>query len=375
MSLLIRLLLACILLAAPFSVSAIETEARQAIVIDDDTGTILFARNAEEKMHPSSMSKLMTVYLAFSRLKDGSLKLTDSLPVSEKAWRTQGSKTFVEIGGRLLVDELLQGIIVQSGNDACIVIAEGLAGSEEAFVGQMNEMAAKLGMKNTHFDNATGLPDDNHLMSAHDLAILAQHVIHDFPEYYHYFSQKEFVHHGIRQGNRNLLLYRDPSVDGLKTGHTDAGGFGITVSAKDKSGRRVIVVINGLPNERARAEEAERLLAFAYRDFDDVTLLRKGEALAKAPVWFGDAPEVGLVADHDIIVTLPKTGRDRIKFSLVYNAPLPAPVQAGASVGILRIEWPDAPPQRIPLVAERQVEKLHGLSRIFRALSHYALGH
>lgn len=173
---------------------AIETEARQAIVIDDTTNTVLFEKNAEEKMHPSSMSKLMTVYLAFKRLHEGSLKLTDELPVSEKAWRTQGSKTFVEIGSKIPVEELLQGIIVQSGNDACVVIAEALAGSEEGFVGQMNEMARHLGMNNTNFDNSTGLPDDKHLMSAHDLAILAHHVIHDFPEFYHYFSQKEFVH-------------------------------------------------------------------------------------------------------------------------------------------------------------------------------------
>jgi serine-type D-Ala-D-Ala carboxypeptidase (penicillin-binding protein 5/6) len=355
---------------------AMETEAKQAIVIDDGTGSVLFAKNADEKMHPSSMSKLMTVYIAFSRLKEGSLKLTDTLPVSEKAWRTQGSKTFVELGARIPVEALLEGIIIQSGNDACVVVAEGLAGSEEAFAGQMNDTARKLGLTNSHFSNSNGLPDPNHLMSARDLATLAHHIIHDFPEYYHYFSQKEFVYHGIKQGNRNLLLYRseDEEVDGLKTGHTDEGGFGMVSSARDKSGRRIITVVNGLPDEKARAEESEQLLAFGFRDFDNVTLLRKGQVLEKAEVWFGNSPEVGLTADKDVVLTLPKAGRDKMKFTLSYNGPLPAPVHAGDHVADLRIDSPGGIAQTVPLVAASDVDSVHGFSRLFRVLQYYASG-
>jgi D-alanyl-D-alanine carboxypeptidase (penicillin-binding protein 5/6) len=353
---------------------AIETEAKQAIVIDDNTGAVLFAKNADEKMHTSSMSKLMTVYITFSRLKDGSLKLTDTLPVSEKAWRTQGSKTFVELGAHIAVGDLLNGIIIQSGNDACVVVAEALAGSEEAFAQQMNDMARKLGMTQSHFTNATGLPDDNHLMSARDLSILARHIIHDFPEYYHYFSEKEFVYHGIKQGNRNLLLYKDEGVDGLKTGHTDAGGFGIVASAKNKDGRRILVVVNGLANERERAEEAERLLDFGFRDFEDVTVLRKGDVLEKADVWFGASPQVGLTTENDLVLTLPKAGRDKLKFTLHYDGPLPAPIEQGQHVADLTIESPDAPMQKVPLVAAQPVDSVHGFSRMFRVIRYYASG-
>jgi len=235
-------------------------------------------------------------------------------------------------------------------------------------------MGKKLGLTNSHFDNATGLPDDNHLMSARDLSILAQHIIHDFPEYYHYFSQKEFEHHGIKQGNRNLLLYRDDTVDGLKTGHTDAGGYGMVASAKDKGGRRIIVVVNGLGDEKERAEESERLLAFGFRDFEDVTLLHKGELLEKADVWFGVSPQVGLVAQKDIVLTLPKAGRDKLKFTLEYSGPLTAPVEQNAHVADLVIDSPGAPSQRVPLVAAESVEKVHGFAKIKRVLKYYIFG-
>jgi D-alanyl-D-alanine carboxypeptidase (penicillin-binding protein 5/6) len=353
---------------------AIETAAKEAIVIDDATGTVLFDKNADEKMPPSSMSKLMTIYIIFSKLHEGSLKLTDTMPVSEKAWRTQGSKTFVEIGGRIVVDDLIKGIIIQSGNDACIVMAEGLAGSEESFVAQMNEMAGKLGLTQSHFANATGLPDAAHVMSARDLATLAQHLIHDFPEYYHYFSEKEFVHHGIKQGNRNVLLYKDIGVDGLKTGHTDAGGFGIVVSGKDPTGRRVIIVVNGLENEKARGEEAERLFAFASRDFENVTLIHKGATVDKAKVWYGTEPEVKLTVDKDWAVTLPKTGRGKFKFTLMYDEPVAAPVEKNAHIADLKVESGDAPAQIIPLVAEDDVPEVHGFARIGRNISHFVTG-
>jgi D-alanyl-D-alanine carboxypeptidase (penicillin-binding protein 5/6) len=362
------------LLLSTQSALAIETSAKQAIIVDDTTGTVLFEKNADEKMHPSSMSKLMTVYIVFSRLKEGSLKLDDTLPVSEKAWRLQGSKSFVELGNRISVDNLLKGIIIQSGNDACEVIAEGLAGSEESFAAQMNDMAKKLGLTNSHFSNPHGLSDPNHLMSARDLATLGHHIIHDFPEYYHYFSEKDFVYHGIKQGNRNVLLYKDLGVDGLKTGHTDEGGYGIVVSGTDKSGRREIIVINGLTSEKERGEEAERLLAFAQRDFENVTLLHNGDEIEKADVWFGEKNHVGLVASKDIVMTLPKSGHKDFKFTVSYNSPLPAPVNKGDHVADLKIESPNAPAQIVPLVAEASVEKQHGMAKMWHALKYYLSG-
>jgi len=354
--------------------SAMQTAARQAIIVDDTTGTVLFAKNADARMHPSSMTKLMTVYITFKHLKEGSLKLTDMLPVSEKAWRLQGSKSFVEIGGRISVDDLLRGIIIQSGNDACVVIAEGQAGSEEAFVAQMNDMAKELGLKNSHFVNPHGLSDDNHYMTAEDLATLAHHVIHDFPEFYHYFSEKEFVYHGIKQGNRNLLLYKNIGVDGLKTGHTDAGGYGITVSGVDVAGHRTIIVINGLESEKARAEEAERLLAFAQRDFETVTLLKKDTIIDTREVWFGTKEQVGLTVAEDVVLTLPKLAKNRLKFTVISNKQIPAPVKQGDKVAELKIEIPDAPPVMIKLVAAESVEKLTGFAKSWRVLHSYLSG-
>lgn len=356
------------------SAFAMDTEAKQAIVVDDDTNTVLFEKNADEKMHPSSMSKLMTVYLVFNRLKEGSLKLTDTLPVSEKAWRLQGSKMFVALGSQVSIEDLLQGIIVQSGNDACMVVAEGLGGSEEAFVEQMNDMAKKLGLTSSHFANPDGLTDPNHVMSARDLATLAHDIIHNFPEYYHYFSQKDFVYHNIKQGNRNLLLYsNDYSVDGLKTGHTDEGGFGMVVSGK-QNGRRVIVVVNGTDSEKARAEESERLLSYAFRDFEDVTLLHKGEVLDNVPVWFGVRNSVAIAADKDVTLTLPRVGRDQMKFTLSYNQAIPAPIKQGDHIADLKIESPAAPTQVIPLVAAESVDQLKGIHRAMRAVVFYLTG-
>lgn len=367
------LLLACFGFTASDAL-AIETAAKQAIVVDDSTGTVLFEKNADEKMHPSSMTKLMTVYLVFERLKEGSLKLSDMLTVSEKAWRTQGSKTFVDIGGQLSVEHLLQGIIVQSGNDACVVVAEGLAGSEEAFAQKMNDKAKQLGMTNTNFLNASGMPEEQHLTSARDLATLSHHIIHDFPEYYHYFAQKEFVHNGIKQGNRNLLLYKNSMIDGLKTGHTEDAGYGIAISGKDASGRRIIVVINGTKDAKERAEEAERLFAFALRDFESITLVKKGDVLDQANVWFGTAPSVALVAEKDVLVTIPRTNRSKLKFVLSYKSPVPAPVKAGDHIADLRIESPDSPPAIVPLVAGTSVEKLGAFARIIPTLNYLLSG-
>lgn len=349
---------------------AIETDAKQAFLIDMGTHSVLLNKDGDVKMHPSSMSKLMLIYILFSRLAEGRVKLDSKFTVSEKAWRTQGSKTFVGIGSEMEVEDLIHGIIIQSGNDACIVVAEGLSGTEDAFVKEMNRMAEKMGLKNTHFTNATGLPDDDHLMSARDLATLAERIITDFPQYYHYFSLREYSYNNIKQQNRNRLLGRSIGVDGLKTGHTDAGGYGITLSAK-QGDRRLILIINGLDSDNARVEEGDKLLRWGFREFDNKTLLHKNQKVADADVWFGKQETVALVADHDVTLTLPANAENDVKFTLKYNGPLQAPVEKGAHVADLVIHVPDSEPQTVPLMAETGVEKLTGFSKLGAVISYY----
>lgn len=257
--------------------ASIETIAKQAILVDITSNTVLFEKSPDQRMAPSSMSKIMTMYMVFDAIKEGRLTLESTLPVSERAWRMQGSKMFVELHNNIKVDDLIKGVIVQSGNDACIVFAEGLAGSESAFAERMNKRARELGLKDTNLTNATGWPDPNHYMTARDLAILAEHLIKDFPEYYHYYSIREFKYHGINQGNRNPLLYRGMDVDGMKTGHTEAGGYGLTASA-EREGRRLILVVNGLPNMQARADESARLIEWGFREFATYALFKIGRA-------------------------------------------------------------------------------------------------
>ena len=359
----------------PACAYAIETAAQQAIIIDESTQTVLFEKNADAPMHPSSMSKLMTIYMVFKRLHDGSLKLADTMQVSEKAWRMQGSKMFVELGNSISVEDLLRGIIIQSGNDACVVIAEGLAGSEEAFADQMNKTAGEIGLKNSHFTNSTGWTDDKHLTTARDLAHLAHRLAQDFPELYHYFAEPEFVYHGIRQQNRNPLLGKNMGVDGLKTGHTETAGYGITVSGASPDGRRIILVVNGLTSEKERAEESARLLSHAYRDFENVTVVKQGEALTRADVWLGKSDVVALTVEKDAVVTLPKARAGASTMKLVYEGPIPAPVKKGDKVAALHISYPGMPTLTLPLVAAEDVDRRGPFGRIWPALKYTILGH
>jgi len=353
----------------PSPAFAIETAAKQAFMIDMNTHSVMLNKNGDEAMHPSSMSKLMTVYILFQRLKEGRVHLDDKFSISEKAWRTQGSKTFVGIGEQISVEDLIHGIIIQSGNDACIVVAEGLSGNEEAFVSEMNRVAKTIGLTHSHFTNATGLPDDNHLMSSRDLATLAERLIIDFPEYYHYFSEREYTYNHITQGNRNRLLGNDIGVDGLKTGHTDAGGYGIALSAQ-QNGRRLILVINGMESDNDRMEEGDRLLRWGFREFEDKVLLHKGQKVADAKVWFGKKPLVPLVADQDVVLTLPINAGE-VTLTLKYNEPMPAPVAAGAHVADLLVTPPGGEPMAIPLVAGEDVPKLSGFGRAWAVLGYY----
>lgn len=353
--------------------ATIDTIAKQAILLDLTSNTVLFEKNADERMAPSSMSKIMTAYLVFEAIKGGRLTLESTLPVTERAWRMQGSKMFVELHNNIKVDDLLKGVIVQSGNDACIVLAEGLAGSESAFAEQATKRAKELGLKGTNLMNATGWPDPNHYMTARDLAILAEHLIKDFPEYYRYYSIREFKYHGITQGNRNPLLYRGMNVDGMKTGHTDSGGYGLTASG-ERDGRRLLLVVNGLPSMQARADESARLIEWGFREFATYSLFKSGETIEQVPVWLGDQDTVPVSVPRDLNVTMARADRAGMKVALVSNAPVAAPIKKGDVVGKVVISAPGFPGKEVPVVAAQDVEKLGFVGRAFAAARYLVFG-
>lgn len=367
-------LLGLFLAVAPFApAAAVETSAKQAIMIDAETGTVLLATNADQAVPPSSMSKMMTVYLVFERLKEKSLSLDDAFVVSRKAWKRGGSKMFVGVGKSVSVTDLLRGVIVQSGNDASIVIAEGLAGDEKSFAAQMNQKAREMGLTNSTFKNASGWPEEGHLMSVRDIATLARRTIRDFPEYYKIYSEKTFTYNGIRQGNRNPLLYRNVGADGLKTGHTKAAGYGLAASA-ERDGRRLILVLNGLPSARARAVESHSLMAWGFREFRNFKIFRKGDTVEAAEVWLGEDKTVPLLVDRDVTLTLPRRARRKAKVKVVYTGPIPAPIAKGAVIATLTITAPDLPPVHIPLRAGKAVERLGLMGRLSTSLRYLLWG-
>lgn len=357
------------LTAVPAGAEPIETSAKQAVITDFSTGAVLMEKNADELMPPSSMSKLMTSYMVFERLKDGRLKLDDALPVSEKAWRKQGSKMFVPIGQQVKVEDLLKGVVVQSGNDACIVLAEGLSGTEEAFAEEMTKRGREIGLTKSVFKNATGWPEDGHLMTARDLATLAKRIIIDHPEFYSYYAITSYTYNGISQGNRNPLLYKGVGADGLKTGHTEAAGYGLTASAK-RGERRLILVVNGLNSVKQRSEETERLLEWAFREFDNYTLFQAGETVTEADTWLGSVDRLPLVAGKRLDVTLPRKSRDQMKVVAVWDGPIAAPIRRGQEVAKLVVEVPGQSPQELPLLAGADVDKLGVVGKIGAAVKY-----
>jgi D-alanyl-D-alanine carboxypeptidase (penicillin-binding protein 5/6) len=357
----------------------IQTSAEHALLMDADTGQVLWQKDGLVPMPPASMSKLMTLDLLFQRLADGRIKLTDTLPVSERAWRTQGSKMFVELGSRIPVEDLIRGIIIQSGNDACIVVAEGLGGTVEGFVDMMNKRARELGLKQSHFVNPDGLPEPpGQLMSALDLAKLARHIIRAYPQYYHYFSEKSFVWHNIKQPNRDLVLGTLPGADGLKTGHTDAAGYGITISVK-RGNTRFILVLNGLrypqyhndyfPNIR-RAEEAGRVMDMAFREFRRYQLLTANRVLGNAPVAMGAADSVPVTAGKPLALTMQVDSHAAMKMALHVDPGLTAPVRQGQKVGSFTVSAPDFPSVTVPVYAARPVPKIGFLRGLWHRLLH-----
>ena len=359
-------------LAGPGAAAALETRATEAVLLDYETGTVLMEKNADERMYPSSMTKLMTLYILFRHIEAGRIGLEDTLPVSEKAWRTGGSKMFVEVGSSVAVEDLIRGIVVQSGNDACVVVAEGLAGTEAAFARLMTETAHEIGMAQTQFRNASGWPDPDHFTTARDLARLTVHLIEDFPRFYPYFSETEFTYHEIKQQNRNPLLYRNIGADGLKTGHTEAAGYGLTASAV-QDGRRLVLVVNGMQSTRERSEESEKLLLWGFREFENTSLFKAGETVAEAEVWLGVEDSVPLVLAEPMQMTVQRSARDAMTVSVVYRGPVPAPILAGQPIAELRIARPGTPDIVRPLLAGAAVERSGFFGRIAAAARHLVL--
>lgn len=354
-------------------VAALPTKAKQALVVDYSTGRTLLARNADAPMHPASMTKMMTAFMVFDRLRSGTLSLDTKFRVSKRAWKKGGSRMFLKPNDAVSVEDLIRGIIVQSGNDASIVIAEGISGSEEDFAREMTEKAREIGMKNSTFKNASGWPDEEHLTTARDLATLINTTIREFPDFYHYYAEAEFKYANINQRNRNPLLGLGIGADGLKTGHTEVAGYGLAASAIRKN-RRIIVVVNGLESKRDRARESRYLLNWAYRTFDTYRLFVAGETVADASVWLGAASSVPLILERDLFVTLKKRSRKQLRVVAKYTEPIVSPIRRGDRLGVLVVNAPGENMVQLPLIAGASVAELGRMGRLSALINHLLWG-
>ena len=359
-----------VLWCAAAAAQTIDTPANYAYLLDLSSDTVLMEKAADQPTAPASMSKMMTVLMVLERLKAGTLHMDDTFPVSEKAWKMGGSKMFVEIGRRVRVDDLLHGIIVQSGNDACIVVAEGLAGSETAFAAEMTARGRELGLLESNFVNSTGWPEEGHVMSSRDLATLARALVEQYPEYYDIFAEQSFTYNEITQQNRNPMLSKDIGADGLKTGHTEESGYGLTASAK-RGERRLVLVLNGLESATLRAREAERLLEWGFRSFEGVTLFEAQDKVEEAAVWLGERASVPLVLADKMAVTLPRAALRNMEVSIRYDAPVPTPIRKGQELGVLRVSAPGVDPVERPLLAGADVEALGPVGRVLAVTEHW----
>jgi D-alanyl-D-alanine carboxypeptidase (penicillin-binding protein 5/6) len=330
--------------------SAPDLGARGYILVDNDSGKLLAAKNENERLDPASITKLMTAYVIFRALQSEQLSLDDQVLVSEKAWRTAGSRMFIEVGTRVSVEDLLQGMIVQSGNDASVALAEYLAGTEDAFVQLMNQYALELEMRDTQYMNVTGLPSKNHFTSAADIARLAKAIISEFPDYYRWYSQKEFTYNGIAQKNRNALLWRDPSVDGMKTGMTDAAGYCL-VSSAQRDEMRLIAVVLGTKSSRARANDSQALLNYGFRFFETRLLYEAGGSVAETRVWKGEMENANLGLTSDLYVTIPRGSYDQLQAKIELPDQVIAPITRTTQIGRVRIDLDDETLAEANLVA------------------------
>ena len=352
---------------------AIDTKAEQAIVMDFDTNEILFEKNSNIKTPPASMTKIMTVYAAFDRLKNTDLSIENECVVSAKAYKMGGSRTFLEIDDKVSIDELLKGIIIQSGNDASVALAECLAGTEDDFAKLMNVYAKRIGMRNTNFLNSSGWPEDNHYSTVYDLALLSNSLINEFPDLYLYFSDKEFTYNDIKQPNRNKLLSSVQGADGLKTGFTRASGWGIAATAK-RDDRRITAVINGTNSSRSRLNEASNLINWAFSQTSQKLLVDENQVIVEVDVWLGNKPRVSLVSSKKIVSTLSFDQIQLIKSSLEYKRPIEAPIKKGEVYGKLLIDIEGKPNIEVELIAQENVGTVNPISKVFAAMKYLIFG-
>ncbi len=341
--------------------------ARAWLLLDVGSGQVLTAENPDQRIEPASLTKLMTAYLAFAAVKGKTLSLDQTIPVSPKAWKVPGSKMFIEPQTPVTVKELLHGMIVQSGNDACVALAEDIAGSGEAFAQLMNKEAVRLGLKNTHFENATGLPHPSHLTTVRDLSVLATALIRDFPEFYSIYSVKEYTYNKIKQPNRNRLLFLDPTVDGVKTGHTDSAGYCLIASAK-RNDRRLLSVVVGTTSDSVRAQESQKLLNWGYLAYDTVKVYSANQAVNEPRVWKGKENTVKAGFLNDFVLSVPKGDADKLKANVVSQQPLLAPIAKGQQIGTLQLSLGDKPIGEYPLVAIDEVPQAGWFGRLWDAL-------
>ncbi len=344
--------------------------AKQEILMDFDTSEVLHSKDSEIKCFPSSMTKVMTAYMVFAALKDGRLRLDDELPVSENAQHQEGSRSFFRAGTLAKVEDLIRSVIVHSGNDACVVLAEKLSGDEDAFVKEMNEKATEFGLKNTHFTNSTGFPDEEHYSCLYDIAIIAKRIIQDFPEYYHYFSEKTFTVNDITQHNRNTLLGNSLNVDGLKTGKAvdplksgaSPGGFGIVISAK-KNGKRLIAVVNGCKSSKARTQEVNKILAMGFNEIIPIKISDKEKPIGTVSVVYGKRNKVNLYSKEDIIIPIPKKHKNTLVVELDVKEPIEAPVILGVKLGKMRYKYGNYVSRDYDLFASEPVARMNIFER------------
>lgn len=343
------------------------------LLMDANSGEVLVENDADEALPPASLTKMMTAYLVEREIDEGNISPQDQVRISENAWRTGGSRMFVQEGTQVSVDDLLKGVVIQSGNDASVALAEHIAGAESAFADLMNQQAQRMGMSNSHFMNATGLPNENHYSSARDLAILARHIIQDYPEHYGTYSEKYFTYNDIRQPNRNRLLWRDPSVDGLKTGHTEAAGYCLVASAK-KDDTRLIAVVMGTNSEEARAQETQKLLSYGFRFFETFKLYDQGAVLNEPRIWGGASDTLRLGVASDVYLTVPQGRRDDMTAKLNIQETIKAPVQAGQRLGTLEIQLSDQVVREEALIALESVEEGGFFKRIWDTVLLFVTG-
>jgi len=354
------LLLAPALLYAQQVPSPPPLAAKAYVLADYNSGQVLVAQNPQQRIEPASLTKLMTAYVTFNALKQKTLRPDQIVPVSARAWKSEGSRMFIEPNRPVSVEELLKGMIVQSGNDACIALAEAVAGSEEVFAQMMNREAQRLGMKNTNFVNSTGLPHPQHYTTGHDLSLLAMAIVRDFPEYYPLYSLKEYRYNNITQSNRNRLLWADPTVDGMKTGYTENAGYCLITSAR-RGPRRLISVVLGTNSESGRATESQKLLNYGFQFYDTVRLYEKNHPVSTVKVWKGGANQVKAGFPYDMYLSIPKGVADKLKATVETQQPLLAPIAAGQKIGVLRVELEGKPYGEFPVVALEEV----GIAGIF----------